>query len=75
MPEILIINHYANPGSGRHFQLGRELVKRGHTVTIAAASFQPKTGEQRRGQQTVDGVRFVLVPDLCLPGQWSWRMI
>jgi hypothetical protein len=41
--EIWIFNHYAFPpyvpGGTRHFDLGKELVQRGHNVTIFASSF------------------------------------
>ena len=40
---IWIFNHYALPpdlpGGTRHYDLGRELVRRGHRVTIIASSF------------------------------------
>ena len=41
---IWIFNHYAItpdlPGGTRHFDFGKELVKRGYGVTIFAASFR-----------------------------------
>ena len=75
MPEILIINHYASPGFGRHFQLARELVRRGHTVTIAASSFRRKTREQRSGEQTVSGVKFIFVPTSPYQGNGVGRIL
>jgi len=40
---IWIFNHYAItpdlPGGTRHFDFGKELVKRGYNVTIFASSF------------------------------------
>jgi len=41
---IWIFNRYAHgpdlPGGTRHYDLGKELVRRGHQVTIFASSFQ-----------------------------------
>jgi len=43
MKNIWILNHYAItpdvPGGTRHYDFGKELVKRGHKVTIFASSF------------------------------------
>ncbi len=40
MPSVLWVNHFAvspeQGGGTRHFELGRELVRRGWDVTIAA---------------------------------------
>src|SRR5690625_565323 len=38
MKNIWIINQYAKPGSGRHYNFGKELVKRGYFVKIVCAS-------------------------------------
>lgn len=47
---IWIFNHYAHPpdlpGGTRHYDLGRELVKRGHEVTIFATSFHHYTHQE-----------------------------
>ncbi|MFZ2491240.1 MAG: glycosyltransferase family 4 protein [Thermoanaerobaculia bacterium] len=66
---IWILNHYAGTGtspSTRHYDLSRELVKRGHRVTIFAAGFNyQKLVEERLSpgetSKTEDheGVRFV----------------
>lgn len=65
---ILIINHYA--GSQNHgmvyrpYYMGREFVKKGHTVTIAAASFShlrlnnPVVGDDLQ-QECIDGIRYI----------------
>jgi len=67
---IWIFNHYAHPpdlpGGTRHYDLGRELVKRGHQVTIFATSFHHylhretrlKPGEHWKIEE-VDGLKFV----------------
>jgi len=75
MPEILIINHYANPGSGRHFQLARELVRRGYSVSIAASSYQHKTNVQRIENTSSDGVNFIFVPTSPYKGNGLGRII
>lgn len=67
---IRIFNHYAHPntlpGGTRHHDLGRELVKRGHRVTIFASSFQHSLRQhvglrpgERWAMEDADGVRFV----------------
>ncbi|MEG9296025.1 glycosyltransferase family 4 protein [Mangrovibacillus sp. Mu-81] len=71
--KIWIYNHYAvgpnSSGITRHFDLGKELVKLGHEVTIFAASFnhqkrveekQYSTGEQFQ-VQSYEGVEFVWI--------------
>lgn len=66
---VLIVNQNVgtprSPGGTRHFSLGRELVRRGHDVTIAATSFKHMTrgetlapGEDHR-VELIDGVRFL----------------
>lgn len=67
---IWIFNHYAItpdlPGGTRHFDLSRELVKRGHQVTIFASGFhhhQHREAKLRPKERwkvdNVDGVTFV----------------
>jgi len=70
MMNIWIFNHYAHPpdlpGGTRHYDLGRELVKRGHQVTIFATSSHHylhqetrlKPAEQWKVEE-VDGLKFV----------------
>jgi len=67
---IWIFNHYALPpdlpGGTRHYDFGRELVKRGHRVVIFATSFHHYLHQETRLQpgerwkiENVDGVKFV----------------
>jgi len=67
---IWIFNHYAitpdMPGGTRHFDLARELVKRGYQVTIFASSFHHSHHQEMKlapGErwkvEDVDGVKFV----------------
>jgi len=67
---IWIFNQHAitpdMPGGTRHYDLSRELVKRGHKVTIFATSFrhnlhkEMRLGPGERGKvEDVDGIRFV----------------
>lgn len=63
MTELLILNHYAGPEGGRHFQLARELVRRGHSVTIMASGFRHKANVVRREREVLaEGVKFRFVP-------------
>jgi glycosyltransferase involved in cell wall biosynthesis len=65
---VLILNQYALPageaGITRHGDIGAELVRRGHAVTVIASDFDYFTRQRtRRGAETLatshDGVRFV----------------
>jgi glycosyltransferase involved in cell wall biosynthesis len=69
---IWILNHYAvppdSPGGTRHYDFARELVKRGHKVTIFASSFghRSRKEERLRGRQNhlireINGIRFIWV--------------
>lgn len=69
---IWIFNHYAVPpnlpGGTRHYDLGQELVKRGHRVTIFASSFHHYLHRETRLQprerwkmEDVDGIKFVWI--------------
>lgn len=69
---LWILNHYAVspdvPGGTRHFDLGRELVKRGHDVTIFASGFDHKIRKYTKVDrnklfrtEVYDGVRFVWI--------------
>ncbi|MGC9019436.1 MAG: glycosyltransferase, partial [Candidatus Bipolaricaulaceae bacterium] len=69
---IWIFNHYAIPpdlpGGTRHYDLGRELVKRGHRVVIFATSFHHYLHRETRlrpGErwkvEDVDGLKFVWI--------------
>jgi len=72
MMNIWILNQYAHPpdlpGGTRHYDLGRELVKRGHRVAIFATSFHHylhretrlRSGEKWKVED-VNGVKFVWI--------------
>ncbi len=82
---LWILNHYAiSPdmsGGTRHFDLARELVKKGHEVTIFASGFDHSTrqylkikpGEKMRVEE-YDGVRFVWVNTLPYTKN-DWRRV
>lgn len=82
---IWVFNHYAVtpdlPGGTRHFDLARELVKRGHRVTIFASSFhhgrhqEMKLAPSERWKvEDVSGVRFVWIK--TFPYQRNdWRRV
>jgi glycosyltransferase involved in cell wall biosynthesis len=72
MMNIWILNHYAitpdMPGGSRHYDLGKELVKRGYEVTIFASSFNyfTRRDEKLREDETfreeeVGGVKFIWI--------------
>ncbi len=74
-PSLLWVNHFAvTPAEGggtRHFELGRELVRSGWGVTIAASDFnlharrytrRPAAESRESVSETVEGVRF----------EWLW---
>jgi glycosyltransferase involved in cell wall biosynthesis len=80
---IWIFNHYAitpdQPGGTRHFDLGRELTRRGHDVTIFASSFHHyrrrylrETGPEGWAIEEFQGVRFVWLRTLPY-GRNDWR--
>jgi len=69
---IWIFNQYAHgpdlPGGTRHYDLGRELVRRGHRVTVFATSFHHYLHRETRLQpgekwkiEDVNGVKFVWI--------------
>lgn len=71
-PHLLWVNQFAvaptSAGGTRHFEIGRELVRRGWNVTIAASdlNLHSRTYQERTGNgdhtpliTTIDGVRFV----------------
>jgi len=66
---VWILNHYAEPPEGqatRSFDLGRELIRHGHEITIFASSYSHykhqelklAPGEWTRSE-TIEGVRFI----------------
>lgn len=80
---IWIFNHYAItpnlPGGTRHFDFGKELVKRGHKVTIFASSFHHNlhqdTKEYKKDGfiiEDYEGVRFVWLKTFpCSVNDWK----
>jgi glycosyltransferase involved in cell wall biosynthesis len=69
---IWIIAHYANPpdrpGSTRHYDFARALIKQGHKVTIFASSFHHRTRKDERleakqtyRRQTINDVNFIWI--------------
>lgn len=82
---IWIFNQYAHPpdlpGGTRHYDLGQELVRRGHRVVIFATSFHHHLHRETRLQpgekwkiEDVDGIKFVW---LRIPPYWrnDWRRV
>jgi glycosyltransferase involved in cell wall biosynthesis len=72
---IWLVNHYANPpqepGDARHWSHARELMRRGHQVTVIASSFHHLKHEQMQSisnreieHKLVDGVPFVWLPTI-----------
>lgn len=82
---IWILNHYAHPpdtpGGTRHFDLGRELVRGGHRVTVFASSFHHYIHRETRLQpgekwrvEEVEGVCFVWIRTPPYTGN-DWRRV
>ncbi len=82
---IWIFNHYAItpdlPGGTRHFDFGKELVKRGYKVTIFASSFHhsllKETREYKQDNfiiEDYEGVRFVWLKTFPYSGN-DWRRV
>lgn len=82
---IWFFNHYAItpnlPGGTRHFDFGKELVKRGYKVTVFASSFHyslfKETKEYKKDKFIVedyDGVRFVWIKTLPYFGN-NWKRV
>ena len=82
---IWIFNQYAItpdlPGGTRHYDLGRELVKRGHRVTVFASDFihyvyryHRTTPKRRVFEENVDGIDWVWIRTVAYHGN-SWRRI
>src|SRR5450759_2732542 len=80
---VWIVNHYAStpdrPAGTRHFELARQLVKRGHSVTIFAAGLVGEAGREGRlapgliyRSEWFDRVRFVWLRTLPYRGN-TWR--
>lgn len=82
-PNLWIFNHYAVtpdlPGGTRHFDLARELAKRGWQVTIFASSFQHQScteaklsRKEKWKLEQIGGVRFVWIRTFSYK-QNDWR--
>lgn len=82
---IWIFNHYAItpdlPGGTRHFDFGKELVKRGYKVTIFASSFHhnlhKETREYTKSNYVVEdynGVRFIWIKTFPYSSN-DWRRV
>ena len=82
---VWILNHYAitpdMAGGTRHYDLGRELVKRGHKVTIFASGLRHSNKKYIKVKlkelfniENYDGVLFVWVNTLRYSGN-NWRRI
>ena len=81
---ILLVNHYAappsEPGGTRHFTLARELMARGHQVTVVASGFDHVTRSARLGtgealrKERVDGVPFLWVRTPAYTGNGAGRL-
>ena len=79
---VLFLNQYALPagsaGITRHADIGAELVKRGHRVTIVASDYdylhRRPGGRQRRSELMDDGVRFIWLQTGTYAGNDSSRV-
>ena len=82
---VWILNHYAiSPdmsGGTRHYDLGKELVRRGHKVTIFASGFDHNTKKyikvhpkERYKIEDYNGVRFIWLNTIPYYGN-DWRRI
>jgi len=82
---LWIFNHYAVtpdlPGGTRHYDLGGELVKRGHDVVIFASSFHHYSHRETRlapGEcwkvEDIDGVKFIWLRTFPYKGN-DWRRV
>jgi len=80
---VWMVNHYAStpdePSGSRHYALARELVARGHAVTIFAAGFGHASGREKRlapgpiyRREQIDGVRFIWLRTVPYRGN-TWR--
>jgi glycosyltransferase involved in cell wall biosynthesis len=81
-----ILNHYAHPpdspGSTRHYDLARELVERGHQVSIFASSFGHRTRQEERltkkqnyRRENINGVEFIWVRTTPYYRGNDWRRV
>lgn len=80
MKKIWIINHYARPGSGRHYNFGKELVNRDYAVRIVCANTslrQPmiSTPVKEVDEKVIDNIQFSIVPAKNHQGNGKKRII
>lgn len=82
---VWIVNHYAlpptRPGGTRHYSLARELIRKGHEVTIIASSFDHTVRKETRlragetwKEELVEGVPFLWLRTPPYPGNTLARM-
>jgi glycosyltransferase involved in cell wall biosynthesis len=81
---IWILNHYADPPdrqATRSYDLGKQLVARGHRVTIFAAGFNHYSRKEERmrpgetcREENVHGVRFIWLKTFPYQGN-DWRRV
>jgi glycosyltransferase involved in cell wall biosynthesis len=85
MKNIWILNHYAitpdMPGGTRHYDFGKELVKRGYNVTIFASSFhytQHKELKLKKKEkykiENFDGINFIWIKTFSYQKN-NWRRV
>jgi glycosyltransferase involved in cell wall biosynthesis len=83
---IWMLNHYAHPpdspGGTRHYDFARELVKRGHQVTIFASGFSHRTRKEERltkkqnyRREKVNGVEFIWIRTRPYYKGNDWRRV
>lgn len=81
-----MLNHYATPpdapGSTRHYEFARDLIKRGHRATILASAFGHYTrrddrliGRQCSRTENIDGVEFIWLRTFPYYGGNDWRRV
>ncbi len=83
--KVWMFNHYANipkyPGGTRHFDLAKQLIEKGHQITIFASSFhylllkETKRYEKNYYQEEyIDGVKFVWIKTVSYEKN-DWRKL
>jgi glycosyltransferase involved in cell wall biosynthesis len=83
---IWMLNHYATPpdtpGSTRHYDFAKELIRRGHQVTIFAAGFSHRTRKEERleekqnyRREEISGVDFIWLRTTPYFGGNDWRRV
>ena len=84
---IWLINHYAltpqHSGGTRHYDLAKELIKKGHRVTIVAASFHYVSNQEMKQYpegkkmllETIDGINFIWIKTRPYKGNGIGRVL